>query len=303
MKTRILSIIAVLALFCGLLAGCGKKDREPEPEDTPGPEATVDPHEGMVEVGDGAGGTIWVEASEALTPFPLDRTLFSVTDGVAAYAGEGYALLRGVDVSEHQNTIDWIAVRESGIDFAILRCGWRGYSGGTLNEDTYFRQNIEGAKAAGLQVGVYFFSQATSLMEAAEEAVFTLKLLEGYSLDLPVYFDWEFIGTEPARTDDTDAHTVTEAALEFCRLIESEGYTAGVYSYIPKVYTMYELDRLQGMDIWMGDPGSAPEFYYDHTTWQYSFTGRVPGIEGDVDMNVKYVAAETGPAQESGAVG
>ena len=296
MKNRFLSVLVPAALCALLLAGCGrKKEPEPTPSPEPTPEVTVDPHAGQIEVTDGEGGTLWVNEAEALTEFPMDRTLFSVSDGVVTYGGEGYTLLRGIDVSDYQNAIDWTAVRDAGIDFAILRCGWRGYSGGSLNEDTYFRQNMEGAKTAGLKVGAYFFSQAVSVMEAAEEAVFTAQLLEGYELDLPVYFDWEIIGVESARTDGTDAHTVTEAALEFCRLLESEGYSTGVYSYIPNVYWMYELDSLQGMDIWMGDPGGWPEFYYEHTTWQYSFSGSVPGIEGNVDMNVMYVYTGGGP--------
>lgn len=300
MKTRILSVFAALLLLAGVLSGCGRGANEPAPtpEPTATPEPTPDPHEGMVEVTDGAGGTMWVDEAKYLRPFPLDRTLFSVTDGKAAYAGEGYTLLRGIDVSEHNQSVDWVAVRESGVEFVILRCGWRGYGGGSLNEDALFRENYEGAKAAGLRVGAYFFSQAISLMEAAEEAVFTAKILQGCELDLPVYFDWEIIGTEPARTDGTDARTVTEATLEFCRLIASEGYTPGVYTYIPKVYTLYALDSLQGLDLWLGDPGSWPEFYYDHSIWQYSFTGTVPGIEGDVDMDVLYVSTT-----ESEAVG
>lgn len=291
MKKRFLSVLAALTLAVFLLGGCGSEKNDPEPEPEPTPEAfePVDPHAGQVEVTDGAGGTLWVDDAQALDEFQADRTLFSVADGVVAYAGEGYTLLRGIDVSEFQNEIDWVAVRESGIDFAILRCGWRGYSGGSLNEDTYFRKNLEGAKAAGLMVGAYFFSQATSVVEGAEEAVYTLDVLSGCTLDLPVYFDWEFIGNSDARTNDTDAQTITDAALEFCSLLESEGYEAGVYSYIPAVYDMYELDRLAGVTLWMGDPGSWPEFWYEHDIWQYSFTGDVPGIDDNVDMDVMFV--------------
>ena len=292
MKKRILSVFAILTVLALLLTGCGRKKAAEEPEATPTPEPTADPHAGMIEVTDGAGGTIWVDEAALLTEFPMDRTLFSVENGTAVYNGEGYTLLRGIDVSDYQGAIDWIAVREAGIEFAILRCGWRGYSGGSLNEDTYFRQNVEGATAAGLKVGAYFFSQAVSVMEAAEEAVFTAKILNGVHLDLPVYFDWETIGVESARTDGTDAHTVTEASLEFCRLMESEGYRAGIYSYIPNVYDMYELNSLVGMDIWMADPGTWPEFAYEHNIWQYSFSGSVPGIEGNVDMDAMYVKTE-----------
>ena len=160
-----------------------------------------------------------------------------------------------------------------------------------------YRENIQGAQAAGLKVGAYFFSQAISVLEAAEEAVFTARLLDGLTLELPVFFDWEIIGTEPARTDDVDAETLTQCCLEYCRLLESAGIPAGVYSYIPVVYLKYDLNELEGLTFWMGDPGNWPEFYYEHSIWQYSFTGTVPGIEGEVDLDVLYLPpSESEPA-------
>lgn len=255
---------------------------------------TPDPHEGMIEVSDGSGGLIWVNEAPELTPFALDTSAFSVTNGLAAYSGEDCTLMRGVDVSDHQGDIDWQAVAASGVEFAIIRCGWRGYGGGSLNEDGCFRQNIEGAQRVGLKVGVYFFSQAISIFEAAEEAVYAESLLEDYTLDLPVFFDWELIGTEPARTDNVDGGTVTDAALEFCRLMESAGYETGVYAYLNLAYFTYDLNRLKDITIWMGDPGTWPEFYYEHDIWQYSVTGGVPGIEGDVDLDVIYRRSAVG---------
>ena len=291
MKKQVLIVFALFALLTGLLAGC--RPSEPEPTPTPEPTATPDPHEGQVEVTDGAGGTLWVDEAEDLHPFSLDRYAFSVEDGTVSYAGEGVELRRGIDVSDHQREIDWEAVAASGVDFAMLRIGWRGYGQGTLNEDERFRENIEGAHAAGLDVGVYFFSQAVSVLEAAEEAVYTAKLLEGYTLELPVFFDWEFIGVEPARTDDTTTETITAACEEFCRLMAGEGYEVGVYTYIPAVYNHYELNALAGLTVWIGDLGTWPEFYYEHDIWQYSITGAVPGIEGDVDLDVMYVRTGT----------
>lgn len=288
MKKRILSVLILTALFVSLAAACG---RTPEPEPTPEPTAvpTPDPHEGMIEVNDGAGGTMWVDEAPDLAPFTLDVDALSVADGRVTYAGEDYRLLRGIDVSDHQKEIDWQSVADSGVDFAIVRCGWRGYGGGSLNEDERYRENIEGAQAAGLRVGAYFFSQATSVMEAAEEAVYTAALLADYDLDLPVFFDWEKIGTEPARTDDVPGTTVTDECLEFCRLLASEGYDTGVYAYLNLAYLTYELDRLEGVTLWLGDPGTRPVFYYDHTFWQYSYTGAVPGIDGDVDLDAMFI--------------
>ncbi len=295
MKTKILTIFALAAILLGLFSGCGIGTPEPTPE----PTATPDPHEGMVEVTNGSGGTFWIDEAEDLTSFSLDRYAFSVENGVVSYHGDGCELRRGIDVSDHQGEIDWTAVAASGIDFAMIRIGWRGYGQGTLNEDNRFRENIEGAQAAGLDVGVYFFSQAVSVLEAAEEAVYTAKLLEGYTLELPVFFDWEFIGVEPARTDDTDTATISAACVEFCELLAGEGYTPGVYTYIPAVYSHYDLNALAGLSVWMGDIGTWPEFYYEHDFWQYSITGSVPGIEGDVDLDVMYVRRETNETEMS----
>ena len=272
-----------------LLAGCGRKEPEvPSPTLTPEPTPTVDPHEGMVEVTDGAGGTRWIDEAEALTPFGLNRYAFSVTDGLVNYSEDGVSFIRGIDVSEYQHEIDWQAVAASGVQFAIIRIGWRGYGEGNMYPDETYRANIEGAQAAGIKVGAYFFSQSVSLMEGAAEAIYAAQLLDGYTLDLPVFFDWE-MPAEEARTNGADPALVTAAALEFCRLLESEGYQAGIYTYIPDVYTRYDLNQLAGITIWMGDPGNYPEFYYEHDYWQYSFTGSIPGIEGDVDLDVIYV--------------
>lgn len=292
MRKRILSVLAVLLLTALLLSGCSREEASVSVPPSAAPSSTIDPHAGEVEVTDGSGGTMWVELTEDLEPFSMDRSKFSVSNGRAYYDGAGYELVYGIDVSDHQNEIDWQAVADSGVEFAILRCGWRGYTLGGLNEDEYFRKNLQGARDAGLDVGVYFFSQATTAEEGAEEARFTLEILDGCELDMPVFFDWEEIGSDDARTNDVPGSVITDACLEFCRIIEEGGYESGVYTYLNLAYFRYELDRLAGMTIWLGDPGSAPEFYYDHQIWQYSFTGSVPGIEGDVDLNVIYVPTE-----------
>lgn len=294
MKTKLLSLILSAVLLAGLGSGCGRK--EPEPTVTPSPTATPDPYEGMVEVFDGYGGMMWIEESEVLEPFAMDINAFAMNNDQTLYNGTGWTLKRGIDVSTYQNEIDWQAVADSGVEFAIIRCAWRGYGEGNLYEDEYFRQNIEGALAAGLEVGVYVFSQAVNILEAAEEAVFVAKLLEGYEVTLPVFYDWERPEDENARTRNTDGETITACCLEFCKLMEAAGYTPGVYMYLHLAYFDYDLDQLEGLYIWMGNPSAYPEFYYDHKMWQYSFTGSVPGIEGDVDLDVIYMKEEV-PAQ------
>ena len=288
MKKKTIAMILLAGLLLTMASGCGPKE-EPVPTPMPTPVPTVDPHEGMVEVFDGNGGMMWIEESEVLKPFEMDINAFAVGDDYAHYNGTGWNLRRGIDVSAYQGDIDWTAVAASGIEYAIIRCAWRGYGEGNLYEDETYRQNMEGALAAGLDVGVYIFSQATNILEAAEEALFVVELLEGYELALPVFFDWERPADEAARTRDTDGETITQCCLEFCRLIEAAGYTPGVYLYLSLAYHEYDLDALEGLTIWMGNPSAYPEFYYDHQIWQYSFTGQVPGIEGPVDLDAIYV--------------
>lgn len=254
--------------------------------------APPDPHEGMVEVSNGMGGTMWVERHENLPVSNLLGEAFVPAGSFLNYAGTAYSALRGIDVSEHQGEIDWQAVRADGVDFAILRAGYRGYSQGQLFEDAYFRANLEGARSAGLKLGVYFFSQAVSVEEAQEEADFLLGLLEGVALDLPVFYDWEQVaGVGETRTDEFDSGVLTDGCLAFCEAVRNAGYEPGVYFYRSLAYYDYELDRLSDLIFWVGAPGEAPDFYYAHTIWQYSFTGEVQGIGQPTDLNLWFQAA------------
>lgn len=256
----------------------------------------IDPHEGMVEVSNGMGGTMWVERYENLPVSDLLGEEFLPAGSFLNYAGTAYTALRGIDVSEHQGEIDWQAVRADGVDFAIVRAGYRGYSQGQLFEDAFFRANLEGARAAGLKLGVYFFSQAVSVREAQEEADFLLGLLEGLALDLPVFYDWEQVaGVGETRTDTFDGGVLTDGCLAFCEAIRNAGYEPGVYFYRSLAYYDYELDRLSDLIFWVGAPGGTPDFYYTHTIWQYSFTGEVKGIEQPTDLNLWFQAALVEP--------
>lgn len=287
MKRNVLRCFVAALLLAALLAGCIIRESEPTP--TPEPTPTVDPHAGEVEVLQGGGGTMWVPERLSLRPFNRVATDFNVVNQIPYYAGNDLTMRRGIDVSDHQKQIDWQQVADYGIEFAIIRCGWRSYGEGNVNEDSRFRENIQGALDAGLQVGVYFFSQAVNIVEAAEEAVFALHLIEDYNVTLPVFYDWETIDVAPARTDELDNDTLTACALEFCRLVDAAGYEAGVYSYLNLAYYRYDLDQLRHYTLWMGDPGTKPIFYYDHDFWQYSFTATIPGIEVDVDLDAMYI--------------
>lgn len=204
------------------------------------------------------------------------------------YEDEELCSYVGVDVSDFNGYIDWQAVKDSGVDFAMLRIGGRGYGEeGNMYDDTYFTDNLRRAKQAGLMVGAYFFSQAITAEEAEEEAEYALSLLAGASLDYPIAFDWEIIGgDEGARTDNISPDTLTACARAFCDKIKDAGYTPALYTGSQLAYYKYDLSQLSDVDIWYAFYNDTPDFYYNYTIWQYSCTGQVAGIEGNVDLNI-----------------
>lgn len=210
-------------------------------------------------------------------------------NGRVQYAWEGQTARTGIDVSSHQGTIDWKAVAGDGVEFAIIRVGFRGYDQGELNMDKTFAYNIKGALDAGLEVGAYFFSQAITPQEAVEEADFVLEALEGYDLTYPVVFDWEPIKPgKNARTDGLDGKTLTECARAFCDRIRAGGREPMVYTNQDMGYLSFRLYQLTGIPLWLAEYDTAPDFYYAFRLWQYSNTGKVAGIKNQVDLNLDF---------------
>ena len=214
---------------------------------------------------------------------------FASENGRVTYEDENWYTVPGIDVSSHQGVIDWQAVAGDGIGFAIIQAGYRGYSDGMCSEDEQFRANLSGAKAAGLETGVYFFSQAVNEEEAREEAAYVLGLLNGEALDLPVYYDWERVESAPARTDEVNGETVTACAKAFCETVEAGGYEAGVYFNQNYVYTLVDLAQLLDYPLWMAQYQTVPDFFYHFTCWQYTDSGTVAGITGPVDLDLRFL--------------
>jgi len=232
-------------------------------------------------------GNRYYDIAKNLPPCGYDREAFHLEDGRMTYLGEGVRVAQGIDVSAYQEDIDWEKVAADGIEFAILRVGYRGYSYGLLHEDDYLRANLEGALAAGLDVGVYFFSQAISVEEALEEAEFLLECIRGYDLTYPVVYDWENISKHTARTDGLDAQTLSDAANAFCQRVAEEGYQPMVYFNLYIAYRKYDIGQLEQWPFWLAQYTSSPTFYYDFDLWQYTSSGRVDGIQGNVDIDIR----------------
>ncbi len=197
---------------------------------------------------------------------------------------------RGIDVSAHQKEVDWRRVAATGMDFAMIRAGYRGYGSGLIVKDAYFDANMRGALSNGMQVGVYFFSQAVTPREAEEEAYQLLEWMKGYNITYPVVFDWEEQDKEESRTQGADGNTVTACALAFCKVIQDAGYLPMTYGSPRKVYNDgILLEYLQDYPFWLAHYTKNTEpssFRYNYQMWQYSSSGQVDGIEGRVDLNI-----------------
>lgn len=200
----------------------------------------------------------------------------------------------GVDVSEYQKDIDWPQVAEAGVDFAMIRVGYRGYEQGGIYEDTYARANLQGALDAGLDVGVYFFSQAVTVEEAIEEANVVLDLIKDYEITYPVVFDWEWV-TGDARSGDITSRTLTDCTKAFCDTIAAAGYTPMFYFNLSMAQTMFRLRELTDYEFWLAQYSDAMTFAYDVQMWQYTCEGTVPGITTAVDLNLSFLDYASAP--------
>lgn len=229
------------------------------------------------------------EATEPTLP-PPESSPYSMTD--FQYDGRYRKCLAaetipGIDVSSHQQTIDWQAVADSGIEFAIIRVGYRGYESGQLNPDTRMQENYEGAKAAGLKIGAYIFSQAITVEEAIEEAEYILEAIKDWEIDMPVVFDWEH--KKQGRTLNLDSRIVTDCAIAFCDIVREAGYEPMVYFNPHHARRFFHLSELEDYPFWLAFYTDRMQYDYLVEMWQYTNTGSVPGIETDVDINIYFV--------------
>ena len=200
--------------------------------------------------------------------------------------------VRGVDVSKYQGDIDWAKVKAAGYDFAMIRLGARGYESGNLVLDDNFVSYITGARNAGLNTGVYFFSQAITEEEVIEEANFTVGALMNYGATYPIAIDIEWIEDDKARTDDLTAMDRTELAVKFCDTVKAFGYTPMIYASRDMLIAGMHPDLLEDYEVWLSDdyePEDGTDYPYAFSMWQYSRKGKVDGITGDVDVNLRFM--------------
>ena len=220
--------------------------------------------------------------AKSIVAFSLATTLF-LSAGFSSHAA-----VLGIDVSKWNGEIDWKKVKDAGVSFVIIRCGYRGSKTGSLVIDPCFEQNIEQAKEAGLSVGVYFFTQATTQVEAVEEASMVLCLTEQYDLDYPIFIDTEGAGGD-GRADALDKETRTAVVKAFTETIRNSGQEAGIYASRSWYNNNLEIGELEQNCIWLAEYRSTPVYAGNYQLWQYTSKGKIDGIEGNVDLDFSYL--------------
>ena len=282
MKKTILQTIKWLPLFCVIflllpLAGaCANGGAQAEESENPLDAGSYDSEGNFIPLA-------WYPDAKMNS---LKEESFEKEDGLLLYKGAGYQAMACVDVSSNQDAIDWEKVEKAGVEAAILRVGFRTYGSGIIKTDETFYWNMKQAKAAGLKLGVYFFTQAVDEAEAEEEAQFVLDMLRGETLDLPVFYDSEEISHDSARTDSLSGDALTKNAIAFCEYIKNAGYEPGVYANQMWLCNKMDLMQLEQYPIWLAKYADELNYPYEICAWQYSSEGKVDGISTLVDLNV-----------------
>lgn len=214
-----------------------------------------------------------------------DLNAFGYKNGLMTFSDANYSTQTGIDVSSHQGTIDWDAVKKSDITFAMIRCGYRGASEGALYEDNAFVTNIKAAQAVGLKVGVYWFSSAVTVSEAKEEADYVLSLVSDYDLDMPIAFDMERLEGQTSRIDDLTKKEKTKIAEAFVSRLKKKGYKTLVYGNASWLSNDIQVNKINS-DIWVASYSDTLTYKKEFTMWQYTQKGSVDGISGSVDIDL-----------------
>lgn len=233
---------------------------------------------------------IFADINRSLKMNRFDNGTFQKADsGEITYHEEGKMIShKGIDVSRYQGDIDFSKVRGAGAEYAMLRCGYRSYGSGLITEDAMFQTNIQNALSNQLDVGVYFFTQAISVQEAEEEADFVLSLIEPHKVTYPVVLDVEEIHNDTYRQQDLTTEELTNIVITFCERIKKAGYTPMIYGNLKCFAGMLDMSRLENYEKWFAFYDDAPYFPYEISMWQYTDSGSIDGISGNVDYNISF---------------
>ena len=235
----------------------------------------------------------WALISPYLTKNTYDFTNMSETANLRRYTDNGKKISYvGADISKHNGTVNFRSMKAAGIDYVMIRLGARGYSTGQLSLDDNFVENMEDAIDAGLDIGVYFYSQAVTLEEATQEANFVAQNLEPYKehINYPVAFDMESVPNDKARIDGLSREDKTSISAAFLSGIQAAGYVPMLYGNKEWLIKNIDLAQLQNYDVWLSEDEDIPDYPYQYTMWQYTTTGVLNGITGDANLNICFVS-------------
>lgn len=263
-------------------------------EQTKGPEETVendpsaDGRHTLVQYADGK--EEWVLISPYLPKHEYDFTKLVCQSDLMKYFEEGRLVsFVGTDISKYQDYVDFVKLKKAGMDYVMIRVGARGYGSGQLVLDDYFEENIRRATDAGLEIGVYFFSQAITREEAVEEANMVLEYIKDYEITYPVAFDMEPIINDVARTDNLSKAEKTEIAKAFLDTVEAAGYKPMLYGNKEWLMKQVDMSKLTGYDIWLSQLEDVPDYPYKFAMWQYKTDASIEGIAGYANLNISFI--------------
>ncbi|MCX4340169.1 MAG: glycoside hydrolase family 25 protein [Lachnospiraceae bacterium] len=238
------------------------------------------------------GSEEWVLISPYLAKNTLDFTRMEDNGGLKRYMENGRKISYvGVDISKHTGKIYFPGLKAAGIDYVMIRLGSRGYSSGQIALDENFKENIDGALEAGLDVGIYFYSQAISQDEAVQEANFVVQNLEPYrgKVKYPVAFNMGFVSNDKSRVEGLSREDKTNVTISFAEAVKAAGYVPMVYGDKEWLIKEVDLAKLQDYDIWLSQEEDIPDYPYRYAMWQYDTDGILNGIDGGADLNICFV--------------
>lgn len=257
-----------------------------EPEET---DPSKDGKHTLLKYGDGS--EEWVEISEYITQNNYDFLRLENQDGIMQYLNENGKIVSyfGVDISKDQGYIDFNKLKKAGVNYVMIRVGARGYLSGQLTLDEYFKDNFKRANDAGIDVGIYFLSQAVTEDEAKEEAELVLENIKGKTLDYPIAYVMTYQENENSRVEVLTRSEKTAIARTFLDIIEDAGYKPMIYGSKVWLIKYLELSKLADYDVWLCETEDLPSYPYRFTMWQYNNKGSIDGIAGEVSFNLSFV--------------